>query len=163
METLQWRAVMLDEQGLLNLRNHQDFGLGVLGKHCPLILGKVPVAAPAPIQRVTQVLRLVFKTAVGGVVDIQPRHLVETDQAVDWALGQIGLHPGAELLVAPMVEQRLDRRHQHFETFRYITFPDQRVDTDLMATALAFQGNTHEVALQAAEGEVFVQHKSQLH
>ncbi|MNH05858.1 hypothetical protein D3C79_652070 [compost metagenome] len=156
METLQWRAVMLDEQGLLNLRNHQDFGLGVLGKHCPLILGKVPVAAPAPVQRVTQVLRLVFKTAVGGVVDIEPRHLVETDQAVDWALGQIGLHPGAELLVAPMVEQRLDRRHQHFEALGHIAFPDQRVDADLVTATLTLQGNAHEVALQAAEGEILV-------
>ncbi|MNN41528.1 hypothetical protein D3C81_1556520 [compost metagenome] len=62
-----------------------------------------------------------------------------------------------------MVEQRLDRRHQHFEAFRHIAFPDQRVDADLMATALALQGNTHEVALQATEGEIFVQHKSQLH
>ena len=62
-----------------------------------------------------------------------------------------------------MIEDRLDRRHQHFETRRNVAFPDQRVDTNLVAALLALQGDTHEVALQATEGEIFVQNKSQLH
>jgi len=110
-----------------------------------------------------QVLRLVFKAAIGGVVHVQAWHLVEADQAVHRALGEVGLHPRTELLVALMVEERLDRRHQHFEAGRDVAFPDQRVDTNLMAALLALQGDAHEVALQATEGEVFVQNKSQLH
>ena len=62
-----------------------------------------------------------------------------------------------------MVEERLDRRHQHFETRRNVAFPDQRVDANLMAALLALQGDAHEVALQAPEWKVFVQNKCQLH
>lgn len=73
------------------------------------------VATEAAVQRMAQVLCLVFKAAIGGVIHIQAGHLVETDQAVYRAFGQVGFHPGAELFVAPMIEERLDRRHQHLE------------------------------------------------
>ncbi len=62
-----------------------------------------------------------------------------------------------------MVEERLDRRHQHFETGRHVAFPDQGVDADLVTALLAFEGDAHEIALQATEREIFVQDKSQLH
>ncbi|MCY1426189.1 hypothetical protein D9M71_420050 [compost metagenome] len=154
---------MLDEQRLLDLGNHQHFSLRIPGEHRALVFGEVAIAAPAAVERVAQVLRLVFEAAVGGVVDVQARHLVETDQAVDRALGQVRFHPFAELFVAPMVEERLDRRHQHFETRRYVALPDQRVDANLMAALLALQGNAHEIALQAAKRKIFVQDKCQLH
>ncbi len=163
MEAFYRGAVMLDEQRLLHFGNHQHFGMGVLGEHRTLVLGKVPIAAPATVQATAQGLRLVLEAAVGGVVHVQPWHLVEADQAVDRALGQVGGHPGAELLVAAVVENRLHRRHQHFEARRNVTLPDQRIHTDLVAPLLAFQGNAHEIALQPAEGEIFVKHESQLH
>ncbi|MNI40078.1 hypothetical protein D3C73_942800 [compost metagenome] len=62
-----------------------------------------------------------------------------------------------------MVEERLDRRHQHFETRRYVAFPNQRVDANLMAALLALQGDSHEIALQAAKWKILVQDKCQLH
>lgn len=129
---------MLDEQRLLHFGNHQYFGMGVLGEHRTFVLGKVPVAAPAAVQAATQGLRLVLETAVGGVVNVQPGHLVEADQAVDRALGGSAAIQGAELLVAAVVENRLHRRHQHFEARRNVTLPDQRVHANLVAPLLAF-------------------------
>ncbi len=163
VETLQRRAVVFDEQWLLHFGDHQDFSLGLWRKYRPLVLGKMPVAAPTPVQRVTQGLRLVLEAAVSRIVNVQAGHLVETDQAIDRAFGQVGRHPGTELFIASVVEQRLDRRHQHFKARRYIALPDQRVDTDLVPATLALQRNAHEVALQATEREILVEHKSQLH
>lgn len=163
MEALERRVVILDEQRLLHFGNHQHFGLRVLGEHRALVLSEVAITTPAAIQRVAQVLRLVFKAAVGGVVDDQARHFVEADQAIDRTLGQIRGHPRAELFIATVIEERLDGRHQHLETRRHVAFPDQRVDANLMAAFLAFEGDAHEVALQATEREIFVQDKCQLH
>ncbi|MCY1175880.1 hypothetical protein D9M73_161380 [compost metagenome] len=154
---------MLDEQRLLDLGNHQHFSLRIPGEHRALVFGEVAIAAPAAVERVAQVLRLVFEAAVGGVVDVQARHLIEANQAVDRSFGQVRFHPFAEFFVASMVEERLDRRHQHFETRRYLAFPDQRIDADLVAALLALQGDAHEIALQATKGKVFVQDKCQLH
>ncbi|MFU0840621.1 MAG: hypothetical protein ACFWUJ_19385 [Pseudomonas fragi] len=163
VEALQRGVVMLDKQRLLDFGNHQDFSLGILGEHRALILGKVLVAFEEAIKRVTQVLRLVFKATVGRVVHVQAGHLVEADQAVHGALGQVGLHPGKHFFVAGVVMERLDRRHQHFKAGGNIAFPDHGVDADLMAALLAFQRNAHEIPLQPAKRKVFVQHKSQLH
>ncbi|MNM82649.1 hypothetical protein D3C81_946830 [compost metagenome] len=163
MEALQRRVVMFDEQRLLHFGNHQHFSLCVFGKHRAFVLGEVAIATPAAVQRVTQVLRLVFEATVGGVVDVQARHLVEADQTIHRTLGQVRFHPLAELFVATMVEERLDRRHQHFEPRRHVAFPDQRVDSDLVAALLALQSDAHEVALQATKRKVLVQDKCQLH
>ncbi len=157
------RAVVLDEQRLLHLGDHQDFGLRLRREHCALVLGEVLVAAPAPIDRVAQRLRLVLEARVGGVVHVQPRHLVEADHPVHRPLGQIGLDPGGEALVAGVVEQRLDRRDQHFEAVRHLAFPDHRVDANAVPATLAFQGDTHEIALQTTEWKVLVENEGQLH
>ncbi len=163
MEALRRRGVMLDEQRLLHLGDHQDLGVRLGREHRPFVLGEMLVAAPATVQRVAQGLRLVFEAAVGGVIHVQPRHLVETDHPVDRALAQISLHPGGELLVAVVVEQRLDRHHHHLEALWHLAFPDRRVHADAVAALLALQGNAHEVALQPAVGEVLVEDKSQAH
>src|SRR5690606_4024463 len=55
-------AVMFDEQRLLHFGNHQYFGLRLGREHRALVLGKMLVAAPATIDRVTQGLRLVLET-----------------------------------------------------------------------------------------------------
>lgn len=153
MKALQRGAVMLDEQRLLDFGNHQDFGLGVLGEHGALVLGEVAVATPATVERVAQVLRLVFKATIGGVVDVQARHLVEADQTIHRTPGQIRSHPLAEFLVATMIEERLDRSYQHLKARRNIAFPDQRINADLVAALLAFQGDAHKVALQPPNGK----------
>ncbi|MNP12151.1 hypothetical protein D3C76_1043710 [compost metagenome] len=163
VEALRRGGVMLDEQRLLNLGDHQDLGLRPGIEHRALVIGEVAIAAELAIQRVAQGLRLVLEARVGGVVDVQPRHLVEADHPLHRALGQIGGNPGGEFLVALVVEQRLDRRHQHFEARRHIAFPDQRVDTDRVPAALALLGDAHEVALQPAEREVLVEDESQGH
>jgi len=121
------------------------------------------VAPPTPVDRVAQGLRLILETGVGGVVDVELRHLVETNHPIHRAARQVGLDPRGEALVAGVVEQRLDRRDQHLEAVRHFAFPDHRVDADGMAAALAFQGDTHEIALQPAEGEVLVEDERQLH
>jgi len=156
VEALERRVVMLDKQRLLDFGNHQDFSLGVLVEHCPLVFGKVLVTLEEAIERMAQVLRLVFKTAVGRVVHVQPRHFIEADEAVHRAFGQVGLHPGEHFFVAGMVVERLDRRHQHFKTGGNVTLPNHGVDANLMATFLALQRNAHEIALQPAKREIFV-------
>ena len=163
VETLGRRAVMFDEQRLLHLGDHQDLGVRLGGEHRPLVFSEMLVATPAAIQRVAQGLRLVLEAAVGGVIHVQPRHLVEPDHAIDRALAQICLHPGGELLIAMMIEQRLDRHHHHLETIRYFTFPDRRVHANAVATTLALQGDAHEITLQPAIREVFVEDESQAH
>src|SRR5690606_7074962 len=112
---------------------------------------------------VAQGLRLVLEAGVGGVVDVQARHLVEADRTVHRTARQVGLDPGGELLVALVVEQRLDRSDQDFEAFRNLALPEHGLDTNGMPTALALQGDSHEIALQATEGEVLVEHECQLH
>ncbi len=154
---------MLDEQRLLHFGNHQHFGLRVSGEHRALVVGEVTVATPVFVEAVAQVLRFVFVAAVGGVIHVQAGHLVKADQPIHGTLGQVGVHPVGELFVATVIEDRLDRRHQHFETGRYVTLPDQRVDADFMAALLTLQGDAHEVTLQAAEREVFIKHECQLH
>ncbi|MCY1343663.1 hypothetical protein D9M69_296840 [compost metagenome] len=157
------RRVMPDEQRLLHLGNHQHFSLRLGREHRALVVGEVLVTAPAAIEAVAQGLRLVLEAGVGGVVDVQTRHLVEADHPVHRTARQVGLDPGGEFLVALVVEQRLDRSDQDFEAFWNFTFPDHGVDTNGMPTALALQGDSHEVTLQAAEGEVLVEHECQLH
>ena len=121
------------------------------------------VALEVAIHRVAQILRLVLKAAIRRVVHVQTRHFVEANHPINRTFGQIGLHPGEHFFIARVVEECLDRRHQHFEARRNIALPDHRIHTDLVPALLALQCNTHEVALQAAKREVFVQHKSQLH
>ncbi len=157
------RGVVFDEQRLLHLGDHQDFGLRLGREHRALVLGEVFIATPAAIDRVAQGLRLVLETGVGGVVHIEPGHLVEADHAVDRPLGQIRLDPDSEALVAGVVEQRLYRGDQYLEAFRHVTFPDHRVDADRVAATLAFEGNAHEIALQPAKGKVLVENERQLH
>ena len=163
MKTLGLGAVILGKQLLLMLRQHHDLRLGVFIEHGALVFGKVLVAPEPAIHRVAQGLGLVLEHTVGGKVQVQPRHLVEAHHAVYRALGQVGLNPGVELFVAAVVDQGLDRRHQHFKAWRDITFPDQGVHPNLVAALLALQRDAHEVALQATEREVLVQNKSQLH
>ncbi|MDT4849635.1 hypothetical protein FQZ97_837610 [compost metagenome] len=163
MEAPRRRGVVLDEERLLHLGDHQHRGCRLRGEDRALVVGEMLVAAPAAIEAIAQVLRLVLEAGVGGIVDVQPRHLVEADHPVHRTARQVGLDPGGEFLVALVVEQRLDRRDQHFEAFRDVAFPDHGVDADGMPTALALQGDAHEVALQAAEGEVLVEHECQLH
>ncbi|MCY1440878.1 hypothetical protein D9M71_571680 [compost metagenome] len=156
-------GVVLDEERLLHLGDHQHRGCRLGGEHRALVVGEVLVAAPATVQAVAQGLRLVLEAGVGGVVDVQTGHLVEADHPVHRTARQVGVDPGGEFLVAPVVEQRLDRRDQHLEAFRDIALPDHGVDANGMPTALALQGDAHEIALQAAEGEVLVEHECQLH
>lgn len=163
METLGLGAVVLDEERLLHLGDHQDLGLRGRVEHCPFVAGEVAVAAPLAVQRVAQGLGLFLETGVGGVVDIQSGHLVEADHPLHRAPGQVGADPRGELLVAPVVEDRAHRGHQHFEAVRHVALPDQRIDADAVPAPLAFQGDAHEVALQAAEGEVFVEDERQGH
>ncbi|MNN24993.1 hypothetical protein D3C81_1384460 [compost metagenome] len=154
---------MLDEQRLLHLGDHQDLCLRLWVEHRTLVGREVAITSPLAVKRIAQGLRLVLEARVGGVVDIQPRHLVEADHPLHRAPGQIGGDPGGEFLVALVVEQRLDRRHQHFEARRHVAFPDQRVDADRVPAALALLGDAHEVALQPAEREVLVEDESQGH
>src|SRR5690606_28106500 len=112
-----------------------------------LVLGKMLVAAPATIDRVTQGLRLVLETGVGCVVDIQPRHLVETHHAIDRTCCEITLDPGGEALIAGVIEDSLDGCNQHLEAIRHLALPDHRVDPDAVTATLALLGDTHEVAL----------------
>ncbi|MCY1528236.1 hypothetical protein D9M68_633350 [compost metagenome] len=163
VEALRRRAVVLDEQRLLHLGDHQDLGLRLRVEHRALVVGEVAVAAELAVQRVAQGLRLVLEAGVGGVVGVQPGHLVEADHPVHRTLLQVRSDPGGEFLVAPVVEQRLHRRHQHLEAGRHLAFPDQRVDADRVAAALALQGDAHEVALQPTEREVLVEDESQGH
>ncbi|MNF81453.1 hypothetical protein D3C84_637250 [compost metagenome] len=156
-------GVVPDEQRLLHLGDHQDLGFRLGSEHCTLVGGEVAVALAEAVQRVAQGLRLVFVAAVGGVVDVEARHLVEADHPVDRIAGQVGRQPGAELLVAPVIEEGLDRRHAHIEAGGHLALPDRRVDADGVAAALALEGDAQEVALQAAIGEVLVEHEGQLH
>ena len=163
MKALARRLVVLDEQRLLHLGDHQDLGLRLRGKHRPLVVGKVFVAAPALVDGRAQGLRLVLVAAVGGVVDVEARHLVEAHHPVHRIAGQVRRQPGAELLVAVMVEERLDRRHPHIEAGGHLALPDRRIDADGMTARLTLQGDAHEVALQPTEGEILVEHEGQLH
>ena len=71
--------------------------------------------------------------------------------------------PGFEVLVAPVKAFFNHRRNQHLEARWNVAFPDQRVDPNLMAALLTFQGDAHEIALQAPEWKVLVQDECQLH
>ena len=163
MKAVQRGFVMLGEQRLLHLRDHQNLRIHGRGEHGLLISGKMTITAGEAVERITQGLRLVFKTGVGGVVDVQPRHLIEPDHPIDRALGQIGFDPGGKFFIAAMIAQRLDRRHQHLKPLGNIAFPDQRVDTNRVTAGLAHLGDTHEIALQPAKGKILVEHKRQLH
>src|SRR5690606_5842854 len=140
-----------------------DLGAPFRGEYHALIAGKVPIAGAELIQPAALVARLVFITTVGCVVHIQAGHLVESHYAVDGITEQVRLYPAGKFLVATVVRQRLDRHQANIETRRSLPFPAQGVDPNGVAALLAYPGDPQEVALQSAEGEVFVKQKGQLH
>jgi len=121
------------------------------------------VASETPIERVAQGLHLFLVTGVGSKVEVQPRHLVESDAAINGAAFQVLLHPVAEFCIAPRIAQRLDRDAHKLKANGDFARPFQRVHTDGVPAHLAGQRDAKEVALQAAEGEVFVETERQLH
>ena len=123
----------------------------------------MPVARSQPIKRIAQRACLLLVTRIGGKIDVEPGHLVETDHAIGRATVQIARHPGGEFRVAPRVAQRLDRNDNDLEAFRNLSVPFERIDANRVPAGLAGQRDAQKIALQAAEREILVKTKSELH
>ena len=154
---------MFFEKGLLNLRNHQDFGPAFRREYGMLMGGEMAVAPGEPVQRIAQGARLFLVAGVGREVDVQPRHLVEPDHPVGRTPDKIARYPLAEAGVAAHVAERGHRHDDEFESVRNFAFPFERVHADRVAARLAGQRDAQEIPLQSAEGEILVKAEGQLH
>lgn len=122
----------------------------------------MPVAAGQAVQPVPQGPRIVLVAGIGALVDIQPRHLVEADDAVGRTPRQILVHPCGEFPVAPMIVQPFDRHAIHLAAGRNDSLPLQGIDADGMSTGLTDPRDAQTVALQSAVREVFEKSERQL-
>src|SRR5690554_3786277 len=163
METFQRGAVMLHEQRQLQFGDHQYLGVTHWREYRPLVGREMAVARTELVEPAALVLRPVLVPAVSVVVDIQPRHLVESDHPIHRITLQIGLHPGDELLVTPLAGQGAGLDNADIETGRALALPAHGVDPDAMTALLADLGDAQEIPLQAAKREVFIQYERQLH
>jgi len=59
------------------------------------------VTTETPVQRIAQGLRFLFVAGIGGKINVEPGHLVETDEAIYGPAFEVPLHPVAEFRIAP--------------------------------------------------------------
>src|SRR5690554_6163096 len=163
MDTFQGGAVVLRAQRQLQFGDHQYLGATLWREYRPLVGREMAVARTELVEPAALVLRLVLITAVSGVVDLQPRHLVETDHPIHRITLQIGLHPGNVLLVTPLAGKGAGLDNADIEIDRALALPAHGVDPDAMTALLADLGDAQEIPLQAAKGEIFIQYERQLH
>ena len=156
-------SVMPLEKRLLQLRDHQNFSTTLRSKHRPLVGRKMPVARAQAIQRIAQLTRFFLETPVCSKIDVQARHLVETDDPINRRDCQICADPVAEFLVAPDIAPGPHRYPNQVEARGHIPFPIQRIHSDRMPACLAGQCNAQKIALQPTKGKIFIETESEFH
>lgn len=105
------------------------------------------------------------ETRVGGIVDVEASHAVETDDKIGLINGNLRADGVYELLMALVIEKA--GIGQEFDLdlgFRQIAVPLPGVNLDLMAASDAIAGDPQHIALHPAVGEVLEddERKSQL-
>ncbi len=152
-------AVMVLVKRLLRRRDREHSGGGVRAEHGGLH-GQLAAVAR---QQGFQALVAGRQTAVGGVVPVQPRHLVETHHPVEAA--QLRGHAAREIRVAGVVAAGGGRQCAHLQPVDggRVAVPGAGEHRHLVAAFQRLGGDRHHVPLQATVGKVFEQQERQLH
>src|SRR5699024_2285223 len=114
-------------------------GAGLRCKYSFFISGKMPVTTAHARQRRTLRLRLVLVAGICSIVDVQPRHLVETHYPANRMLPHIVLPPLLKPDVLVVIEQRPDRRDAHIKAVRNLALPAQGIHANPVPPPPAFQ------------------------
>ena len=83
MEPVRRRAIGGPEGGVLSRRDRQDPGATVFGEYGAFEPRVMPVAAGQPVRPRTLVSGLRLETGIGGIVDVETRHLVHPNDEID--------------------------------------------------------------------------------
>ena len=157
------RVVVALELALFAGGYKQDFCAGGGIEHRPFPGGKVTEAPAQAVKQSPAPQRLVEKTGICSVIDIQPRHLVKADHAIHRCRRQLRLRPLEKVLVAPHIAAGKTGRQPQFDPRQVLALPASAVHPAVVATLLQQNDKPREITLQPAVGKILVEQKSQAH
>ena len=151
------------KQWLLNLRDQQYIRVQVAIENGSLEFREVLVPRQFSIQLVPLGSSLLLIARIRRVVDIKTRHLVETHHPGHGTTPQMLADPVVEHLVARVVGDGIHGHDHHIETQGDLALPAKGIHPYPVSATLAFEGNPHEVPLQATKRKVFVHRETEHH
>src|SRR5690606_6373169 len=103
------------------------------------------------------------KAGVGGEIDIQAWHLVETDDEVGRLFAQFLCHPFRKSFVERVPAPGTKAHQLNLEPCRTLPLPLHGVDPHAMAPCSAGQCHSEKITLLPAIGEIAVDEEDQVH
>jgi len=107
--------------------------------------------------------QLVPQAGIGGIIEIQARHLVETDHPVDPQLFEALLQLGMKSPVAVMIGQTMHRQHVNMKTGRLLPLPAECEDMDFVSPLATDLGDPQHVSLEPTKRKILEQHEGEFH
>ena len=166
MEALGGGTVVRAIERNLDVRERQDLRAGELVVDGALRPIEALEAGQEAIPGLALRERLLDVTGVPAIVDVEARHLVEPDQQVEAFFAHALAHRLCEVLVLRVTIETHDRHDLYFQPRLLRTLgrlPAQREDLEGMSAPLALRDDLHEIALDAAIGEVLKNGERQAH
>ena len=163
MEPVRRGAVDGLEGGVLIRHQRQYAGTGIRGEYGPFECRVVPVPGRQSIRPGTLPSRLVLETGVGGIVDVEARHLVHAHHEIDGVSGDM---VGDALGESPLPDMAADtslRQHDDLDTVHAWTFPLQRVDPHPVSPLPAPRHDLHQVPGRSPMGKEFEDGERDVH
>src|SRR5262249_3632130 len=117
----------------------------------PSIPGRLEALDPCDVAR------------VGGVIHIQARQLIETDDPLEAPPGEQCAELPQKVTVATDVSHSLPTKKFHLDSWRPIPFPGACKDCHFMTVVRTEPGDLHTVALQTAKRKIVEQDETKIH
>src|SRR5262245_53709468 len=107
MQSMIGRTVVMLVEWCLHVGDRQDLGRRIATPYRAFESGEQSISRKQSIHTGSLRASFVLETGVGRVVRIEPRHLVHSDDEIDWRLDEVTTNPRRKALVTPMVRRRV--------------------------------------------------------
>ena len=153
MKTVGRGAIDGPERGVLARSDRKNARLGIWCEHRPLELRVVPVPGRQPVKPRTLNPCLALETGIGGIVDVETRHLVHAYDEVDWIgpdmLGDLNGEP----VLADMAADAPARYHDGLDALQMRARPFKRVDSHVVPPLSTRRDDLRQVPRGSAVGK----------